>query len=326
MNPPNRSIVYRVSRSGHVIGEYDIDRIVELLESGEFLWTDLFWAQGMAAWAPLSNLRAEVAAVKAFPVSAAMPTPVASGRRRMQAPSAQMAAPQTSAPGIAGWVWIVAGVTLGALVGLMTTHLFPKVVTVDRPLEKIVEKPVEVIRTVERLVDVPAALSSSQQAAVAFANARDDAYKREAGWRSTSMVPVLDKKVRVVVDSQVVNGTVSIESIRARVESVFRRNGFQVISESDKNEFASTIVIASLLCVDPKNNDQISGHIGLAVKQFVLVGGGGLQKQAWVTMNDYGVTLQYGSKNFYKIPSLFDDLAVEASNDLQKAGQLPYSK
>ena len=326
MNPPNRSIVYRVSRSGHVMGEYDIDRIVELLDSGEFLWTDLCWAQGMAGWAPLSNLRAEVAAAKAFPAVAAMPTPVASGRRRMQAPSAQVAAPQASASGVASWMWIVGGVTLGALVGLLTTHLFPNVVTVDRPVEKIVEKPVEVIRTVDRRVDVPAVLTAFQLDAVALANARADALKREVGWRATSMVPVFDKKVRVVVNSQAENGAVSIESIRARVESNLRRNGFEVISESNNTEFASTIVIANLLCVDPKDRDQIAGHIGLTVKQFVLVAGGGLHKQSWVTMNDYGVTLLYGSKNFYKIPSLFDDLTVEASHDLLKAGQLPYSK
>ena len=49
------------------------------------------------------------------------------------------------------------GVTLGALVGLLTTHPFPNVVQVDLPFEKTVEKivervvdrPVEVIRTVE---------------------------------------------------------------------------------------------------------------------------------------------------------------------------------
>lgn len=326
MNPPNRSLIYRVSRNGHVMGEYDIDRIVELLDSGEFLWTDLCWAQGMAGWAPLSALRSEVAAAKAFPPVAAMPAPVASGRRRMQAPTAQMAAPQTSAPGVAGWVWIVGGVTLGALVGLLTTHLFPNVVTVDRPVEKIVDRPVEVVRTVEKRVDVPAALTAAQMEALDFVQKRDDALKRLAGVGPTSMVPVFNKKVRVYVYSQASKSAVSESSIRARVESVLRRNGFEVIPESDKDEFSSTTIIASLDCLDRKDSEQITGSINLSVNQYGLFVGGGIQKLAWVTMNKYGMSIQYGTSNFYKIPSLFDDFAVEASNDLLKAGQLPYSK
>ena len=103
MRPPNRSIIYRVSRSGHVMGEYDIDRIVELLDSGEFLWTVFCWTQGIAGLAPLSNLRAEVAAVKAFSAATPTSTLIASGRRRMQAPSTQVAETQAAAPGVAGW-------------------------------------------------------------------------------------------------------------------------------------------------------------------------------------------------------------------------------
>ncbi len=318
------------------MGEYDIDRIVELLDSGEFLWTDLCWAQGMAGWVPLSALRSEVAAAKAFPPVAAMPTPVASGRRQMQAPATPVATTQAVTQGVAGWIWIVGGVILGALVGLLSTHLFPNVVVVDRPVEKIVEKtievvrtvekPVDVIRTVEKRVEVPAALTQAQEQAIAFAISRDDAFKREVGVGPTAMVPVFDKKVRVVVDSQVEDGFVSKGSIRARVESTLRRNGFTVISESDSKEFASTIIVAVLECVDPSDRAQISGSIRLTVNQYCLLAGGEIQKLAWVTMNQYGMTLQYGSKNFYKIPSLFDDFAIQASNDLLKAGRLPYSK
>ena len=330
MNPPNRSIIYRVSRSGHVMGEYDIDRIVELLDSGEFLWTDLCWAQGMAGWAPLSNLRVEVAAVKAFPAAAAMPTPVASGRRRMHAPAAQVSTPQPAPSGVAGWMWIVGGVTLGALVGLLTTQLFPNTVLVDRPVEKIVEKiidrPVEVIRTVERRVDVPAVLTASQLQALDFVQKRDDAFKREVGFGPSSIVPVFDKKVRVFVNSQASESAVSSSSIRARVESVLRRDGFQVIPESDESEFASTTIVASLDCVALKDGEQIAGSINLAVNQYGLFAGGRIQKQVWVTMTRYGMSIQYGANNFYKIPALFDDFAVKASNDLLKAGQLPYAK
>jgi hypothetical protein len=308
------------------MGEFDIDRIVELLDSGEFLWTDLCWAQGMAGWSPLTGLRTEVAAAKAFPPVAAMSPPVVSNRRRMPPSQTQVAAPQATASRPFGWAWVVGGVTLGALVGLLVTHLFPQVVQVDRPVEKIVDRPVEVIRTVERRVEVPAALTAVQLEAIDFAKKKEDAFRRETGWGATSMVPVFDKKIRVVVHSQAEQGAVSIESIRARVESVFRRNGFVVIAETDSDQFASTFVIAKLLCPDSKAQNQISGYVAVEVKQCMFVSGGGIMKQAWVTMSDYDMTIQYGSLNFHLIPGLFDDLAVRASNDLLKAGELPYSK
>jgi len=326
MNPPDRSLIYRVSRNGHVMGEFDIDRIVELLDSGEFLWTDLCWAQGMGGWGPLTSLRAEVAAAKAFPPVAAVPAPVASGRRRVPPAPGLVSPSQAAGPKSSGWAWVAGGVTLGALVGLLTTHLFPQVVLVDRPVEKIVDRPVEVIRTVEKKVEVPAALTAVQLEAIDFAKKKEDAFRREVGWGSTSMVPVFDKKIRVVVSSQADRGAVNIESIRARVESVLRRNGFVVITESDTTQFASTLLVASLLCVDPKNESQLSGYISVEVKQYMFVAGGGIMKQAWVGMGDYEFTLQYGSLNFHQIPGLFDDLAVRASNDLLKAGELPYSK
>jgi hypothetical protein len=326
MNPPDRSVVYRVSRNGHVMGEFDIDRIVELLDSGEFLWTDLCWAQGMAGWGPLTGLRPEIAAAKAFPPVAAVPVPLASARRRAQPPVPQASPSQASSSSVAGWGWVAGGVTLGAIIGLLITYLFPNVVMVDRPVDRIVEKPVEVVRTLEKRVEVPAMLSPSQIEAIDFARARNDANKREVGWAATSMIPVFDKKVRVVVRSLVAEDAVSVDTVRARVESVLRRNGFQVITEADTSEFAGTILIASLKCADPKDTDQISGQLSLTVMQYVSLSGGGIQKRAWVTTNDYDYTLHYGSLNFHKIPERFDDFAIRASNDLMKAGQLPYSK
>ena len=50
MNPPNRGAIYRVSRSGNVFGEYDIDRIVETYESPSFGFASRnFYAEFLAA-------------------------------------------------------------------------------------------------------------------------------------------------------------------------------------------------------------------------------------------------------------------------------------
>jgi hypothetical protein len=327
MNQPNRTLIYRVSRSGHVIGEYDIDRIVELLDSGEFLWTDLCWAQGMAAWAPLSNLRSEVAAVKAFPAAAAMPTPVASGRRRMQAPAAQTAAPQVSASGIAGWMWIVGGVTLGALVGLLTTHLFPNVVQVDRPVEKIVEKPVEVIRTVEKIVDRKISLTDEQAEGLVLAARINDPTERKIGvrlFKLSNRVKVLygvEGKGRSNVDS----GT-----IVARVESAFRGHGFTVLPKDSKESPYSVVKVGGLFLETTASNGSvlsISGSYSVTIAQPLLALNPFDNSKAEFRTIKVGMVdlytregaIDYGANNFYKVPDVFARAAETCAEDLRKA-------
>ena len=333
MNPPNRTLIYRVSRSGHVMGEYDIDRIVELLDSGEFLWTDLCWAQGMAGWAPLSNLRAEVAAAKAFPAVAAMPTPVASGRRRMQAPSAQVATTQASTPSVAGWMWIVGGVTLGALVGLLTTHLFPNTVLVDRPVEKIVEKfvervvdrPVEVIRTVEKRVEVPSLLSDEQKAAQVFFRRFFDLSDRKSG---TRLLKISD---RVKVITNISGGgsyAFSAGLAQAKVESAFRNQGFKVLSEQS-NEYPFNVIYIDGAFVDSGTSPGLSvaGSYGIVICQpityvstfdntppaSVVIKGGD------VPLYERTGVLNYGSDHFNKIVQKYESFAQEAASELRKA-------
>ena len=327
MNPPNRSLIYRVSRNGHVMGEYDIDRIVELLDSGEFLWTDLCWAQGMAGWAPLSALRSEVAAAKAFPPVAAMPAPVASGRRRMQAPTAQMAAPQTSAPGVAGWVWIVGGVTLGALVGLLTTHLFPNVVTVDRPVEKIVEKPVEVIRTVEKRVETPASLTEQQAAAILFTKRLFDPNERKVGM---SLFKLSDR-VKVVGGFEGEGAhRLSDRLILARVETAFRQQGFKVLTK-DSKEYPYTLVRVGGVFLENKYGDGtvvgVSGSYEMELLQPLICFSSYDQsgpdkcviKVGNMKLYERGGTLNYGINNLNKVPDVSQRIAEEGANDLRKA-------
>jgi hypothetical protein len=323
MSPPNRSIIYRVSRSGHVMGEYDIDRIVELLDSGEFLWTDLCWAQGMAAWAPLSNLRAEIAAVKAFPSSASMATPVASGRRRMQVPTSHMAAPQAAAPSVAGWVWLVGGVTLGVLVGLLTTQLFPNIVQVDRPVEKIVEKPVEVIRTVERA----SRLTSDQQTAIAFTNRLIDGKDLKVG---VSLFKLSDKVkiINRIVGSGSAHSALSV--VTARVESMFRQNGFKVLP-LESEDYPYTIVYVGGVVLDNTDSNgrttNLSGFHSVSMAQpityfstFDTIGSESMPiRKANMVLYEKRGAYYYGSSNFNKIPDLYSKSAEAAAAELRKA-------
>ncbi len=328
MNPPDRTLVYRVSRNKHVMGEFDIDRIVELLDAGEFFWTDLCWTEGMGGWEPLSSLRSEIAAAKAFPAFTTA-APAAAGRRRMA--SSKAPSPGATRPHVAGWSWIAAGVSLGALVGLLTAHLFPEVVQVDRPVdrivEKIVEKPVEVVRTVERRVEVPAQLTEEQQRAIDFAKEREDALKREVGYGSTAMIPVVGKKVKIFVTMDAaLKRIVTEESIRARVEAAFRRNGFEPVDPSDDSVFCNTVIDAQIFRADQESTLQIAGVIRLKVAQYFLASGADIVKLAWFDVKVYDAALRYGRDSFHKLPAHFEEYAVEASNDLAKAGKLPISK
>ena len=333
MNPPNRGAIYRVSRSGNVFGEYDIDRIVELLDSGELLWTDLCWVSGMSSWEPLSTLRAEIAAAKAFPpVVAPVTTPVV-GRRRTQPPSLQASVPQGVPSVAAGWWWVAGGVALGAVIGLLITSLFPSIVQVDRPVEvvkiveKVIDRPVEVIRTIEKRVEVPAALTPLQQEAIAYYNSIDDAIKRNVGFGASAMLPVADKKIKLFINiDDVLKKSVTEESIRARVEAVFRRNGYVIVDPSDNSGFVNTIITAEIFRADDKSTIQVAGVLQITVAQFCIVASAGVIKRAWVDMHRYERALMFGSSNFYKFPSYFEDYATQASNDLSKAGPLPLSK
>jgi len=337
MNQPNRTLIYRVSRSGHVIGEYDIDRIVELLDSGEFLWTDLCWAQGMAGWAPLSALRAEIAAAKAFPPVVATPTPVASGRRRMQAPTAQTAAPQVSASGIAGWMWIVGGVTLGALVGLLTANLFPKVVTVDRPVEKIVEKPVEVVRTIEKPVEVvrtvekrvemPASLSDEQRASFVLVDRMYDPSKRTVGVKLFK----LSNRVKVFYEVEGEGrGNLDSGAIVSRVESAFRGHGFTVIGRDSKETPYNVVKIGGLFLESRTNSGaviSISGSYRVTIAQPLLAlnpfDDSPVETRAikigMVDLYSVRGAIDYGSNNFYKVPAVFATAAEDCAKELRKA-------
>jgi hypothetical protein len=309
------------------MGEFDIDRIVDLLDSGEFLWTDLCWCQGMAGWAPLANLRSEVAAAKAFPPVAAMPAPVASGRRpRQPAAGAPVAAPKAAA-GSAGWWWVVAGISLGALIGLLTTHFFPTVVQVDRPVdrvvEKIVDRPVEVVRTVEK----EARLTTDQQNALAFVN-------RIVEGKDTKLGITLFKlsdKVKVISrlgGDGASNPALSV--VPARVEAIFRRYGFRVLS-ADSKDYPFTIVYVGGVILE--NTDSRTGRLtslcgfhSVALAQPVVyfstydeVGSSGMPiKKANITLYEKRGSFIYGSSNLTQLPDLYVESAELAAAELRK--------
>ncbi len=339
MNPPDRTVIYRVSRNGHVMGEFDIDRIVELLDAGEFLWTDLYWGQGMSGWSPMTNLRSEVLAAKTFPPVVAISRPTASGRRAMS--PAGVPASAASASGVAGWWWVVGAVVVGALAGLMTTYFFPTIVVVDRPVEKIVEKPVEVVRTVEKVVDrpvevvrmvdkiveVPTALTPEQQEALVLVERLHDPKRRTVGVGLFK----LSEKVKVVYDVEGAgSGHLNSGAIVSRVESAFRGHGFTVLPRDYRGSPYTIVSISGLFLEDTNSNGivmSISGGYRITVSQPGLVlnpfdkapSSSREIKIGLVDLYSRSGSIDYGSSNFYKVPDVFARVAEDCAKELRKA-------
>ncbi len=311
------------------MGEFDIDRIVELLDSGEFLWTDLCWTQGMSGWAPLTQLRGAVAAAKAFPPVAAMPVPVASGRRRVPPAPALVSSPQAMGSKPSGWAWIAGGVTLGALVGLLTTHLFPQIVLVDRPVEKVVEKvvdrPVEVVRYLEKRVDVPAELSAEQRAAEIFYKRFYDRTAHKEGGRLFN----LSDKVKVYSGISGAGARFFSEGlVKAKVESAFRAQGFKVLSEESRDYPFSVVHIGGVfLDMGADLNSIVTGSYNIKICQPVsYVNSFDASGAANVVIKDDELVLYeksgalfLGSLRYGEVVDAYEQFAQEAANELRKA-------
>ncbi len=325
MNPPDRTLIYRVTRGGHVMGEFDIDRIVELLDSGEFMWTDLCWHQGMSGWAPLASLRSEIAAAKAFPPLAAAPAVSMAGRRRAAQAGAAPVATHAVANGLAGWGWVFAGVFLGAIVGLLTTHFFPTVVQVDRTVEKIVEKPVEVVKVIDRRVEVPAVLTKEQRDAVTFHRRFYDFDKlKEGAWLFK-----LSERVKVVTNITGAGAYAFSEGlVKAKTESAFRNQGFKVVAD-DSKDYPFSVVYVSGVFVESGVTPGVgvAGSYSITMNQPVIFVNAFDHSGAENVVMKYGElplyersgVMIYGSGRFQEIVTGYDNLAQQAASELRKA-------
>ncbi len=245
-------------------------------------------------------------------------------------------------PVVLPWTLLSAifSLVVGAFIG---RDLFPVEKVVEKPFEVVVEKkvevpveviktvekrveiPVEVVRTVEKRVEVPAELSENQKASVSIVEAILDADKREVGIGPKAMYPPKDKVVKIgVILSADAKGRVSASAIQARIESIFRREGFTVLSED--GPYSPTLVFANVNLLLTNDGRTLVGRLSVDVSQAGMFFHGALWKRAWLNVNDYGTVISYGASNFGSIPELFDNYAISAANDLIKAGPTPLRK
>jgi hypothetical protein len=237
--------------------------------------------------------------------------------------------PRLSSHGVAAW-WLVIAVFFTAIVGVVAGKLlFSEIKLVEKPVEVVVEKkvevPVEVIKTVEKRVEVPAVLTEYQQTAVKVVDAILEAEKRKAGIGDTAIFPAANKEVKIMVHVyDDAKPYISVSEVRARVESLFRREGFKVYAEDGPS--ADTFIYVNLNLLSTNDGRTLSGTLSVDIDQLGTFWHGGLWKRAFVTTNRYYHAISYGSNHFGKIPAEIESLAIRASNDLAKAGPTPLFK
>ena len=223
------------------------------------------------------------------------------------------------------------GPAIGSFVlgALLIYFLFPREKTVekivDRPVERIVEKPVDRIvekpveKIVEKIVEVPAKLTDLQKNGAIILDGILDASSRNLGVNATAVYPPSDKKIKViVVGSDVSFLYISKSEITARIESIFRRNGFTVYNED--GPYCENLIIANVGLLSSNNGHTLAGDLRVEIEQVVMGFAGGMWKKSLVITGSYGNVISYGSDHYYKIPSLIEGFAVQACNDLSAAG------
>jgi len=251
--------------------------------------------------------------------------------------------PVPSSRGVAAW-WLVFAVTVTALAGLVAGKiLFSEVRLVEKAVEVTVEKkvevpveviktvekrvevPVEVVKTVEKRVEVPAKVSDYEKNAVKVVDAILDADSREVGIGAAALYPPEGKAVKVLVSIyESAKPHLSMSEIRARVESVFRREGFTVHSEN--GPYSATLILVHVNLMSLNEGRTLAGSLDVSVDQVGMFHHGGLWKRSYMSGSRYGHALSYGSNHFQKIPGEIEALAIRAANDLAKAAQTPKVK
>jgi hypothetical protein len=234
---------------------------------------------------------------------------------------------------------VIALIALAA--GYCFTYLFPKIVevekrvevpvekrvevVVEKPVEKIIEKLVEV--PVTRTVEVPAKLTSEQLGFIAEGKAVSQA----SFWNDNSPRCFGDRKktVKVLVNmSDAAKSRTDEAAIQARVESIFRNNGFKITNSSNY----SSLIIVNVELVEIEIGTRetgVAGSLSIHVDQLMTAKlGWGLEdsnassvgyKRIFAKTLSYKTLVSVPVKSYGTVPSMFENLAITSSNDLMKA-------
>jgi hypothetical protein len=297
------------------MGEFEIDRIAELLAYGEFKESDLYYTEGMADWDVLASLKTEVEAARAFPPSKAQFAQPAPKKpkiktpppRKRQAPK-PVSRVQSQPASSGGKSTFYLPVFVGLACGYVWTLLFPreKIVTVERvvdvPYERVVATSAGSAVTADdiRRLGLGAAVESARLSR----NDEDKVFPHAAG----SAI-----RVAVKVTGSVANGGVPEEKVRARVEQLLASRGLRVASAGEESETGLVMDIQLF-----GTQQDISGHIGATLSQNIRAG----KDRTW-RKGEYPVWRRskyftgYNADTLSLLPLLTDELSAEVATALQ---------
>jgi hypothetical protein len=144
------------------------------------------------------------------------------------------------------------------------------------------------------------------------------------------LFPAKDRKASV--DAYVpsdLQGLVSKEDIIARLKSVLRREGFQVVQAYEMLPEDVTRINAEIHLMLGSDGDTLCGFVDLYAEQFVSIGKHALKTSPgaspgldWRWLRGYHETwgsrktINYGQKNYHKIPEVFDSMTLRLAQDL----------
>ena len=89
---------YLIHRAGQQYGPYTVEQLRQFIASGNILLSDLAWAEGMPAWAPVSQILGGASQSGSAPVSEPRPDSPALAQPASATPAGYAAAPQSSGP------------------------------------------------------------------------------------------------------------------------------------------------------------------------------------------------------------------------------------
>jgi len=296
------------------MGDFDIDRVAEMLKCGEFFETDLYYAEGMPDWDALVSLKKEVEAARANPLGSSVLPPTAKKRPKVKAPPPRkqvVSRPISQAqPQVASsWsvVWLLPGLLVGLACGYLWTVFFPqeKIVTIESTREVPVERVVSTDVGSTIGVDDLRRLGLGAAVEAALVTDRDE----HKIFPLTTGSPI---QVSVKVVGSVANGGVSDEKVRARVAQLLSARGLQVATPGQAAETHLALDIQLF-----GEADDIAGHIGFTFFQTIHAGKDRIwRKGAYPVWRRSKYFTGYNSETLSLLPLLTDELTTEVTTAL----------
>ena len=320
MKAPDRSIIYTVSKNGHVMGDFDIDTLAQHIDWGELSFdSDQYNTDDFDDWRPLSELKGEVTATKANPPQAAA-TVVRKPRAKKAPPvkpKRQLVKPSLKAVPKPRWgMPLSLGIITGCVAAYVAAHLLMTFIDI-RPEDRIIVRTVD--RIVEKVVEVPGTNALTPEAArqrdigVKVESAHDFGNDKAAVFPFDKASPV---HLRVSVVGGVIRGAITEARLRDRIESLLRSKGFHF--SPDQNSVETEIEVELQVFGTAPH---ISGHYAFTLRQRLHAGKGDVwRKGRFPVWRGSKYFTGYDDATLSLVPLLSDELSSAVVDALTNAG------